>query len=147
MHIILRLFYIVITYVLIPVVLLHLVWKGFGNRDYWKRIGERFEAGRILVFRPGDALALNATAAGARLLPAVLAGFIGLALITISGHVQATALHDAAHELGARRAAAVDQHADRVAPTRPVGPCPCAGVLTRRRRAEPGRDRQRRRPA
>lgn len=38
-------------------------------------------------------------AAGARLLPAVLAGFIGLALITISGHVQATALHDAAHDV------------------------------------------------
>ena len=42
MHIILRTFYIIITYVLIPLVLLHLLWKGFGNRDYWKRIGERF---------------------------------------------------------------------------------------------------------
>ncbi|MBT8422333.1 MAG: lipid IV(A) 3-deoxy-D-manno-octulosonic acid transferase [Gammaproteobacteria bacterium] len=37
-----RSFYIVITYLLIPVVLLHLFWKGFGNSDYWKRIGERF---------------------------------------------------------------------------------------------------------
>lgn len=37
--------------------------------------------------------------AGARLLPAVLAAFIGLALITISGHVQATTLHDAAHDV------------------------------------------------
>lgn len=42
MHIVLRIVYIVITYLLIPVVLAHLVWKGFGNRDYWQRIGERF---------------------------------------------------------------------------------------------------------
>jgi len=42
MHIVLRILYIVITYLLIPLVLLHLIWKGFGNRDYWKRIGERF---------------------------------------------------------------------------------------------------------
>jgi len=42
MLIILRIFYIVITYLLIPVVFLHLIWKGLGNRDYWKRIGERF---------------------------------------------------------------------------------------------------------
>ncbi len=42
MHIILRIIYIVISYLLIPVVLLHLLWKGFGNRDYWRRIGERF---------------------------------------------------------------------------------------------------------
>ena len=42
MLIILRIFYIVITYLLIPVVFLHLIWKGLGNRDYWRRIGERF---------------------------------------------------------------------------------------------------------
>ncbi len=42
MHIILRIVYIVISYLLMPVVLLHLLWKGFGNRDYWQRIGERF---------------------------------------------------------------------------------------------------------
>ncbi len=42
MHHILRIIYIVITYLLVPVVLLHLLWKGFGNRAYWQRIGERF---------------------------------------------------------------------------------------------------------
>jgi 3-deoxy-D-manno-octulosonic-acid transferase len=39
---ILRFLYICLTYLLIPVVLLHLFRKGFGNRDYWHRIGERF---------------------------------------------------------------------------------------------------------
>lgn len=42
MHHILRFIYIVITYLLAPLVLLHLLWKGFGNRAYWQRIGERF---------------------------------------------------------------------------------------------------------
>ncbi len=42
MHYILRIIYIVITYLLVPVVLLHLLWKGFGNPAYWQRIGERF---------------------------------------------------------------------------------------------------------
>jgi 3-deoxy-D-manno-octulosonic-acid transferase len=39
---ILRLLYICLTYLLTPVVLLHLFRKGFGNRAYWHRIGERF---------------------------------------------------------------------------------------------------------
>ena len=42
MHIILRFLYIILSYLLVPLVLLHLFWKGFGNRDYWKRIPERF---------------------------------------------------------------------------------------------------------
>ena len=42
MHILLRLIYVVATYLLVPLVLLHLFWKGLGNRDYWRRIPERF---------------------------------------------------------------------------------------------------------
>lgn len=42
MHILLRLIYVVITYLLVPLVLLHLLWKGFGNSAYWRRIPERF---------------------------------------------------------------------------------------------------------
>lgn len=42
MHIILRFIYIVLSYLLTPLILLHLFYKGFGNRDYWKRNGERF---------------------------------------------------------------------------------------------------------
>jgi 3-deoxy-D-manno-octulosonic-acid transferase len=42
MSIFLRYCYIVLSYLLIPLLLLHLFWKGFGNRDYWGRIGERF---------------------------------------------------------------------------------------------------------
>ncbi|MGI9289762.1 MAG: 3-deoxy-D-manno-octulosonic acid transferase, partial [Gammaproteobacteria bacterium] len=42
MPFLLRLLYVVATYLLVPFVLLHLFWKGFGNSDYWRRIGERF---------------------------------------------------------------------------------------------------------
>ena len=42
MHIFLRFIYIVLSYLLTPLILLHLFYKGFGNRDYWKRNGERF---------------------------------------------------------------------------------------------------------
>jgi len=42
MHIFLRYIYIALSYLLIPLLLAHLFWKGFGNRDYWRRIGERF---------------------------------------------------------------------------------------------------------
>lgn len=33
------------------------------------------------------------------ILPTVFAAFLGLALITLTGHVQASALHDAAHDV------------------------------------------------
>ena len=42
MHYMLRFIYIIIAYLLVPIALLHLLWKGFGNRAYWQRIGERF---------------------------------------------------------------------------------------------------------
>jgi 3-deoxy-D-manno-octulosonic-acid transferase len=42
MHLILRFVYIVLSYLLIPLILLHLFYKGLGNRDYWKRNSERF---------------------------------------------------------------------------------------------------------
>jgi len=42
MHIILRIIYLILSYLLTPLILLHLFYKGFGNPDYWKRNGERF---------------------------------------------------------------------------------------------------------
>ncbi|HJP05359.1 MAG: lipid IV(A) 3-deoxy-D-manno-octulosonic acid transferase [Gammaproteobacteria bacterium] len=42
MHIILRFFYICVSYLLVPIILLLLFRKGFGNPAYWQRIGERF---------------------------------------------------------------------------------------------------------
>lgn len=36
---------------------------------------------------------------GTRLLPIAAAALIGLAIITVTGHVQATTLHDAAHDV------------------------------------------------
>jgi 3-deoxy-D-manno-octulosonic-acid transferase len=42
MRLILRCAYIIFSYLLTPLILLHILYKGFGNRDYWKRNGERF---------------------------------------------------------------------------------------------------------
>jgi len=42
MHLILRFTYIAFSYLLTPLILLHLFYKGFGNRAYWRRNGERF---------------------------------------------------------------------------------------------------------
>ncbi|MEP2714957.1 CbtB domain-containing protein [Pseudophaeobacter sp.] len=39
------------------------------------------------------------TAAGTRFLPALFAVVLGLGVITLTGHVQASALHDAAHDV------------------------------------------------
>jgi cobalt transporter subunit CbtB len=42
---------------------------------------------------------LAASTAGFGILPAVFALVMGLGLITVTGHVQASALHDAAHDV------------------------------------------------
>jgi cobalt transporter subunit CbtB len=42
---------------------------------------------------------LTTSFAGARFLPAVFAVVLGLGVITLTGHVQASALHDAAHDV------------------------------------------------
>ena len=42
MSIFLRFLYILLSYLLVPLILLHLFYKGFGNRAYWSRVGERF---------------------------------------------------------------------------------------------------------
>ncbi|MFK7834700.1 MAG: CbtB domain-containing protein [Sulfitobacter sp.] len=39
------------------------------------------------------------TRQGLRFVPAVFAGVLGLAVISLTGHVQAAALHDAAHDV------------------------------------------------
>lgn len=38
------------------------------------------------------------TAASSRALPAIFVAVLGLAIISVTGHVQASALHDAAHD-------------------------------------------------
>jgi len=43
--------------------------------------------------------AKTTTAAGTRMIPALFVAILGLAVITLAGHVQASALHDAAHDV------------------------------------------------
>lgn len=45
--------YVVISYLLVPVVALVLFWKGLSNRAYWERFEERFGFGRSRLDRPG----------------------------------------------------------------------------------------------
>lgn len=42
---------------------------------------------------------LKASAAGISAIPALFAAVLGLGIITLTGHVQASALHDAAHDV------------------------------------------------
>lgn len=42
---------------------------------------------------------LKASAAGSAFAPALFAVVLGLGIITLTGHVQASALHDAAHDV------------------------------------------------
>ncbi|WP_298936745.1 CbtB domain-containing protein [uncultured Ruegeria sp.] len=42
---------------------------------------------------------LKASASRAGLIPAVFAVVLGLGIVTLAGHVQASALHDAAHDV------------------------------------------------
>ncbi|MEQ9488629.1 MAG: CbtB domain-containing protein [Alphaproteobacteria bacterium] len=42
---------------------------------------------------------LSLSASKSVLLPCILAAFIGIAMISVAGHVQAGALHDAAHDV------------------------------------------------
>lgn len=62
MHYILRILYIIITYLLVPVVLLHLYWKSFGNKAYRQRIGERF--GFYSLETDGDVIWVHAVSVG-----------------------------------------------------------------------------------
>ena len=38
----LRILYVIFSYLLLPLIFFHLAYKGFSDRDYFKRIGERF---------------------------------------------------------------------------------------------------------
>ena len=62
MHILLRFIYIVVSYLLIPVILLYLFWKGFGNPDYRRRIPERFGFYRLAAAR--DVVWVHAASVG-----------------------------------------------------------------------------------
>jgi len=48
----LRLAYTVLSYFLAPLVLLFLVWRGFGNHGYWRGLGERLGRGRAKAAAP-----------------------------------------------------------------------------------------------
>jgi len=58
----LRILYNLATVALIPLVLLHLFWKGLGNRDYWRRIDERF--GRFDGARASGVIWIHAVSVG-----------------------------------------------------------------------------------
>jgi 3-deoxy-D-manno-octulosonic-acid transferase len=40
-----RIVYVIISYLLLPLLLAHIFWRGFGNSAYWHHIGERFGRG------------------------------------------------------------------------------------------------------
>lgn len=42
---------------------------------------------------------LNAASVRTAMMPALFAGLLGVFMITLAGHVQASALHDAAHDV------------------------------------------------
>ena len=46
-----------------------------------------------------NAQTATVSVAGFRFMPIVFAALIGLGIVTLSGHVQASALHDAAHDV------------------------------------------------
>jgi len=48
----LRLTYTVLSYLLAPLVLLFLLWRGFGNHGYWGGLGERMGRGRARAASP-----------------------------------------------------------------------------------------------
>ncbi|NIZ14753.1 CbtB domain-containing protein [Phaeobacter sp. HF9A] len=43
--------------------------------------------------------ALKSTATASQILPALFAVVLGLGIVTLTGHVQASTLHDAAHDV------------------------------------------------
>ena len=40
-----RIFYVILTYVLLPLYALYWIVRGLGNRSYWDRVGQRFGVG------------------------------------------------------------------------------------------------------
>lgn len=62
MHLILLGLYRAIAYLLVPLILLHLFWKGISNRAYWRRIDERF--GNYRTSGPNDVIWVHAVSVG-----------------------------------------------------------------------------------
>jgi 3-deoxy-D-manno-octulosonic-acid transferase len=68
-------FYVLISYLAVPVVALILFWKGLGNRAYWQRFPERFGFGRTRVERPSiwvHAVSVGEVVAASSLVEALL---------------------------------------------------------------------------
>ena len=58
----LRFVYAILTYLLTPLLLLHLYWRSLSNPPYRQRIGERF--GRVSVRLPGPSIWVHAVSVG-----------------------------------------------------------------------------------
>ena len=72
MNTLLRIIYAIVTWLLVPVALAHLYWKGFGNPAYWRRIGERF--GSYAAPRLQDVIWVHAVSVGEVQAAAALVG-------------------------------------------------------------------------
>ncbi len=57
-----RFFYTLMLYLLLPVVMFHLIRRGFRNRAYWHRWGERF--GHVPVIEAGKLIWIHAVSVG-----------------------------------------------------------------------------------
>ena len=57
-----RQLYLLISYIAAPFVALVLIWKGFGNREYFERFEERFGFGRTRV--DADSIWVHAVSVG-----------------------------------------------------------------------------------
>ncbi len=47
-----RFAYLTLSYLMAPLVLGFIVWRGFSNRSYWERLGERFGFSRVVCEQP-----------------------------------------------------------------------------------------------
>lgn len=87
------------TYVLAPVVLVSLIWRGFRNRGYWHGLGERF--GHVDSVEGADSIWIHAVSVGevqasVPLVRALMAGFperkIVMTTVTPTGRERVLAL-------------------------------------------------------
>ena len=80
----LRIVYVVITYLTVPLLLVHLFWRGFSVPDYRRRIGERFGFGMPALARPSiwvHAVSVGEVQAAAPLVRALLKRHPGVPLV------------------------------------------------------------------
>lgn len=79
-----RALYVVLTYLLVPLLLLHLLWRGFSVPGYRRRIGERFGLGMPRLAKPSiwvHAVSVGEVQAAAPLVRALLRRHPGMPLV------------------------------------------------------------------